>query len=218
MSATKICPTCQKAWAPTFRFCPEDGSPLAEAATDPAPSRPKARRSSRLLDLPPVTPPEADAKPAAKPVASPGPTRPMKQPGPPAPAPAVTRDSKTLASTPSARDSKTVASTPAARDLRTAPTVLATPAVSEEVAAEAMRRAATPPKSSTPEPAPEARGKKRRKTGGFSETDWFLAPVDPDAVDLKTGKVTVDPTKYQRNDAIPEATRKRASLRRDDEE
>jgi len=32
MPGSKSCPTCQKQWADTFRFCPEDGAPLAHAA------------------------------------------------------------------------------------------------------------------------------------------------------------------------------------------
>jgi hypothetical protein len=81
------------------------------------------------------------------------------------------------------------------------------------------REAAPPtkpvPAKSPPEPA---RGGKRKATGGFSETDWFLAPIDPSLVDEKTGKVAVDPERYKRNPAIPDDKRRRFSLGGDDEE
>ncbi|HRE90337.1 MAG TPA: hypothetical protein PK095_14490, partial [Myxococcota bacterium] len=86
---------------------------------------------------------------------------------------------------------------------RTAPTLLITPAITEEVAQQALARSAqsrqtrpevpsaktpTPSAPAAPESAePQAGGK--RKRGGFSETEWFLAPIKPDEVDAKTGKV-----------------------------
>lgn len=96
---------------------------------------------------------------------------------------------------------------------RTAPTLLFTPAVSEEVAQAAKR--VLEDKAAATGSKPE--GGKRKK-GGFSETEWFLAPIKPEEVDIKTGQVQVDPAKYERNTATPDEQRRRFSLRRDDEE
>jgi hypothetical protein len=137
---------------------------------------------------------------------------------------------------------KTVADVPAApapsappRASRTAPTLLVTPAITDEVAQQALARSrqSSDPKPSSEKTRPEVPAAKaaaapapqtespsggKRKRGGFSETEWFLAPINPDEVDVKTGKVKVDPSKYERNPATPEEKRRRFSLERDDEE
>jgi hypothetical protein len=207
-SAFKTCPTCQKLWAATFKFCPEDGAPLADkvAATPKtavAMARPNARRSSRVLDIAPVTAaqtsPSTPAAIAASHEASreePRHTAPRKRP----------------AQQPVSQDGHTVTETPAVNP-RTAPTLLMTPAVSEDLIEATMKRAEE--RAASSEPKPE--GGKRKK-GGFSETEWFLAPIKAEEVDAKTGQVKVDPAKYERNTAIPEEKRRRFSLRRDDEE
>lgn len=75
----KICPECGSEWAPKFKFCPEDGTPLpseapqakaAVPATSPS-KRPKAAPATgrRLLDIEP-------AAPAAAPAPAPRSTRP----------------------------------------------------------------------------------------------------------------------------------------------
>lgn len=236
VSAFKTCPTCKKRWASTFKFCPEDGSPIvdeqSEAPASPAQKgRGGSRRSSRILDLPPVT--ATTTNPST--------------PAAPAPAPARAKQAPikggAAGKVQSSSSSKpTVADVPAAppaapKASRTAPTLLITPAITEEVAQQALARSRQaldpqtanrqPPNQKTrpelpaakpPAVAPEAASGGKRKPGGFSETEWFLAPINPDEIDVKTGKVKVDPSKYERNPATPEEKRRRFSLKRDDEE
>jgi len=304
---SKTCPTCQKVWALSFRFCPDDGTPLLVVAAAPAAgeaplTRPKGRKSAeRLMDLPPVTgadlgldsdAPTPAPTPTTRDKARPGvapanaaspvpnikkelvapraePTRRHGRPTaeqpvvPPAEArpqrlvkggAAAGRPQRTRGGDPG----QTLAETPSAaslRELRAAPTLLLTPAVSAELIAEHARTAqgrdqavvnaknpaqpqaarparapAEQPEVQMTEPAPgpvaakqagateRPRGGKRKVTGGFSETDWFLAPIDPSLVDEKTGKVAVDPERYKRNPAIPDEKRRRFSLGGDDEE
>lgn len=236
-SAFKTCPTCKKRWASTFKFCPEDGSPIIDEqdeAPAPTPHKGKAgsRRSSRILDLAPVT--ATATNPSTPAAAAPEEPRVGR-------APVKGGAAGKVQSSPSSR--ATVADVPAAtaqsgapKASRTAPTLLITPAITEEVAQQALarsRQTATPqppnqktrpevPSAKAPaQPsasAPQAQSGGKRKPGGFSETEWFLAPINPDEVDAKTGKVKVDPSKYERNPATPDEKRRRFSLKRDDEE
>lgn len=236
-SAFKICPTCQKRWASTFKFCPEDGSSLADEpseATASASQRGKggSRRSSRILDLPPVTASLTNPSTPAALAASKAPPEPARAARPPVKGGAagkVPASNKTTVADVPAAD----ATTAAPRASRTAPTLLVTPAITEELAQQALGRSRQPdpqrtrpelaaaktpaaPPAEAPPAQPPSEGK--RKRGGFSETEWFLAPINPDEVDAKTGKVKVDPSKYERNPATPEEKRRRFSLKRDDEE
>ncbi len=109
-------------------------------------------------------------------------------------------------------------------------TVVNTKSPTQPPVAKANRAPAEQPEAPTTAPAPSPvparqaaaaerpRGGKRKVTGGFSETDWFLAPIDPSLVDAKTGKVAVDPERYKRNPAVPDDKRRRFSLGGDDEE
>lgn len=237
-SAFKSCPTCQKRWAATFKFCPEDGSSLVDEANE-APASPSqkqkggSRRSSRILDLPPVTAtltnPSTPAAPTTR-QAPPEPARPARPPVKGGAAGKVPASNKTTVA-----DVPAAPSSVAPRASRTAPTLLVTPAITEELAQQALGRgrqadpqktrpelaaakasAAPPAAAAEAQAQPPSEGK--RKRGGFSETEWFLAPINPDEVDVKTGKVKVDPSKYERNPATPEEKRRRFSLKRDDEE
>lgn len=229
-SAFKTCPTCKKRWASTFKFCPEDGSPIVDeqneaAAATPQKGKSGSRRSSRILDLAPVT--ATATNPSTPAATTPEPPRVGR-------APVKGGAASKHQSPPSSK--ATVADVPAAqptvpRASRTAPTLLITPAITEEVAEQALARSrqANPQKTrpevpaarapaDPPAPAPQAQTGGKRKPGGFSETEWFLAPINPDEIDVKTGKVKVDPSKYERNPATPEEKRRRFSLKRDDEE
>ena len=305
---SKICPTCQKAWAISFRFCPEDGSPLLMATAVPPvdpPVRSRGRKSSgRIMDLPPVSDADLLAD-LAGPAPIPMPTTRDKArpeaalPRSAAPVPTIKKELVAPRVDPTRRHGRptidqpvvppveqrpqrlvkggaaagrpyrtrgsdpgqTLAETPSAaslRELRNAPTLLQAPAVSAELIAEHARaaersnqtvvnakasaQAAKPARAPAEQPAPmqppldapstapaarpvspptapaTPRAGKRKTTGGFSETDWFLAPIDPSLVDETTGKVVVDPERYKRNPAIPDEKRRRFSLGGDDEE
>lgn len=240
VSAFKICPTCKKRWASTFKFCPEDGSPIIDEQNEAPASAPQkgkggSRRSSRILDLAPVTATATNPSTPAAPTADP--SRAGRTP-------VRGGAAGKVQSSPSSK--ATVSDVPAVtaqKASRTAPTLLITPAITEEVAQQALARSrqthdqptANPPSpnqktrpetpsakapaapaATTSPTQPPSEGK--RKRGGFSETEWFLAPINPDEVDAKTGKVKVDPSKYERNPATPDEKRRRFSLKRDDEE
>lgn len=186
MSGSKSCPTCEKQWAATFKFCPEDGAQLKSAeprapaepiapiqssrqsapttvVSAPKPSK-KARRNAdkRLLNLEPIADPQSDR-----------PTN--RQAAPIVPEQLVP---------PSARN--------------TAPS------------------APQPRRTAERKPSKQQSTKSRRRASDFSETAWFMRPIQ--AVDPKTGRVKVDPDAYRRDDSIPEEKRRRFSLRRKDEE
>ncbi len=96
------------------------------------------------------------------------------------------------------------ATTPADR-MRTAPTEVHMPLV----------KPGSPPPASPAEPA-AAKGGKRQKPA-FSETAWFMQKIDPSMVDPETGRVLADTTKGN-VDAVDPETRRKYSLRKDNEE
>lgn len=58
---------------------------------------------------------------------------------------------------------------------------------------------------------------RQKKKKGFSETAWFMQKIDPTMVDPETGRIVADTTSGAPDEIDPE-TRKRYSLRGEDEE
>lgn len=83
----KRCPTCQKEYADSMRFCQTDGTPLGEAAMETAAPDPyktivggAAKTEADLLEIPP---PNDPMKTMIAPMSPPKPAEPLKQPDTP---------------------------------------------------------------------------------------------------------------------------------------
>ncbi|MFO0744888.1 MAG: hypothetical protein U1F43_04320 [Myxococcota bacterium] len=141
----KTCPECGNEWAPKFKFCPEDGTPLPADCPNPEvpmtspSSRPKAPVNQRHVDLAPVPPPVARAasrsarRPAADEAPEPSPrssrsARPInvEKPAPERPQRLVRSDAarSSRSEAPRAEPSRPEASRSDDRSARSAPTLM----------------------------------------------------------------------------------------------
>ena len=245
MSEKGFCPTCGIPWP---NFCPIDGTRLTGAwtcANAPKPvirpmAAPQIDAAADTLEMDPAVrkaapqaPAPAPAAPAPAPVAkapAPAPAPAAKAPEPAAPAPdaeplrrrPVPEMLRTFVENVGARPPATTRGDRGRRgDPRQAATIIQ-PQLSDEDILKARERAAERAKQAEAEAeaasGAEGAADKKKKRDGFSDTQWFMKGLSLEVADPETGAVVVDENDYQVDESIPEAERRKYTLRKKGEE
>jgi hypothetical protein len=107
-------------------------------------------------------------------------------------------------------------------DPRQAATVIQAPLTDEDIQ-KAKERAAERAKEAAEAAEAAAAGAesvadKKKKRDGFSDTQWFMKGLKLEVADPDTGAVVVDEKDYQVDESIPEAERRKYTLRKKGEE
>lgn len=218
--------TCANAPKPVIRPM---AAPQIDAAADTLEMDPAVRKAVPRAPAPaPAAPAPAPAPAPVAKAPTPAPAPAAKAPEPAAPAP----EAEPLRRRPASDMLRTFVENVGARppattrgdrsrrgDPRQAATIIQ-PQLSDEDILKARERAAERAKQAEAEAASAAEGAadKKKKRDGFSDTQWFMKGLSLEVADPETGAVVVDEKDYEVDESIPEAERRKYTLRKKGEE